>query len=179
MDKSGNGTFVNGELVGKNKSRLLSHNDKIVILRNKTTQQPELGFIFKDNAHLLFENQHNVIERSVSTPELSVPKINITPPPSPQPKSRRHSLNSHTQQKLQSCADPSQGKKDDPITQCQAAPQLQSESIQEYSTNESEKQSLKRKLLNNPDTSLPSKKRKANETNNDATVLSDSLSNGS
>lgn len=45
--ESGNGTFLNGKLIGKEKSQKLEHGDKIGILVEKPSFAVEFGYIFK------------------------------------------------------------------------------------------------------------------------------------
>ncbi|PRP87799.1 hypothetical protein PROFUN_04273 [Planoprotostelium fungivorum] len=51
-DHSGNGTFVNGKLVGRGKKVLLEDGDRIGILMNRPDmKQVELGYVFRDRSN--------------------------------------------------------------------------------------------------------------------------------
>ncbi|KAM9973715.1 hypothetical protein ACTFIW_010832 [Dictyostelium discoideum] len=67
QDQSTNGTFINGKLIGKGKSRLLKNGDKLCL--GKSTKEIDISFLYKSNYsnQLLLSSSTNSLNNNNST----------------------------------------------------------------------------------------------------------------
>ncbi|KAN0021532.1 hypothetical protein ACTFIU_010139 [Dictyostelium citrinum] len=67
QDQSTNGTFINGKLIGKGKSRLLKNGDKLCL--GKSTKEIDISFLYKSNYsnQILLSNNNNNNSSSVES----------------------------------------------------------------------------------------------------------------